>query len=111
MLASQFGFAMPRPGLAFCGMPLWIHFQIDLVSCYMLDVLHWLPSDRGSNICGARWPFVRVDTYRPKGRGFESHSSHHVGTLGSCLWRFSMKLRHSIRAVSGAPLSGLEEAL
>ena len=31
----------------------------------------------------------------------------------SCLWRFVVKLRHSIRAVSGAPLSssGLEEAL
>jgi len=29
------------------------------------------------------------------------------------LWRFGVKLRHSIRAVSGAPLSsrGLEEAL
>ena len=41
-----------------------------------------------------------------------------VGTLGeslthSCLWRFGVKFRHSIRAVSGAPLSssGLEEAL
>ena len=31
----------------------------------------------------------------------------------SCLWRFGVKLRHSIRAVSGAPLSSseLEEAL
>ena len=31
----------------------------------------------------------------------------------SCLWRFSMKFWHSIRAVSGAPLSssGLEEVL
>src|SRR6218665_2577856 len=30
----------------------------------------------------------------------------------ACLWHFSVKLRHSIRAVSGAPLSsgGLEEA-
>ena len=30
-----------------------------------------------------------------------------------CLWHFVVKLRHSIRAVSGAPLSsnGLEEAL
>ena len=41
-----------------------------------------------------------------------------LGTLGksfthSCLWRFGTKFRHSIRAVSGAPLSssGLEEAL
>jgi len=31
----------------------------------------------------------------------------------SCLWRFRVKLRHSIRSVSGGPLSsnGLEEAL
>ena len=43
---------------------------------------------------------------------------NHVGTLGrsftrSCLWRFGMKLQHSICAVLGAPLcsSGLEEAL
>jgi len=45
-------------------------------------------------------------------------ASRHVGTLGksltrSCLWHFGVKLRHSIRAVSGAFLSssGLEEAL
>ena len=47
-----------------------------------------------------------------------SRSIRHVGTLGksfirSCLWRFSVKLWRSIRAVSGAPLSSgeLEEAL
>src|SRR6218665_2180263 len=52
------------------------------------------------------------------GCGFESRSSRHVETLGksltrSCLWRFSVKLRHSIRAVSGALLSssGLEGEL
>jgi len=45
-------------------------------------------------------------------------SNRHVGTLRksvtrSCLWRSGVKLRHSIRAVSGAPLSssGLEEML
>jgi len=49
--------------------------------------------------------------------GVDSHSSRHVGTLGKsfahgCLWRF-VKLRHSIRVVSGALLrsSELEEAL
>src|SRR6218665_656851 len=54
----------------------------------------------------------------PKGLGFDSRFSRHVGTLGksftrNCLWCFSVKLRHSIHAVSGAPLSisGLEEAL
>src|SRR6218665_1126283 len=50
------------------------------------------------------------------GRGLKSRSSCRVGTLSksfthSCLFRFGVKLLHSIRAVSGAPLSscGLEE--
>ena len=53
----------------------------------------------------------RVEAFWPEGRGFESRSSRHVGTLGK--WRFGVKLRHGIRAVSGALLSsrGLEEAL
>ncbi len=57
-------------------------------------------------------PFVR------KGHEFNSRSSRHVRTLGksfthSCLWRFGVKLQHSISAVSAALLSscGLEEAL
>jgi len=60
----------------------------------------------------------RFNAFRLKGRWFESRSRCHVWTLGksfthSCLWRFGMKLRHSVRAVSGAPLSisGIEEAL
>src|SRR6218665_2835576 len=60
----------------------------------------------------------RVDAFRPKGHGCNSLSSRHVRTLTnsfthSCLWCFGVKFRHSIRAVSGAPLSssGLEEAL
>src|SRR6218665_880587 len=59
-----------------------------------------------------------VDSFQPKGGGFESRPSRHLGTLGkfltqSCLWRFGVKLRHIIRAVSGALLnrSGLEGAL
>ena len=53
------------------------------------------------------WLIGRFDAFRPKGRGFKSHSSHHVGTLcksftRSCLWRFGIKLRHSIRAVGSA---------
>src|SRR6218665_1564021 len=80
--------------------------------------------DHSANNCQApttwaRWLIGRVYAYRPKNRRFKSSSSRHVGTLGksfarSCLeWCFGMKLRHSIRAVSGAPLSssGLEEAL
>jgi len=53
----------------------------------------------------------RVNAFRPKGYGFDSRSSRHVRALGksfthSCLWRSGVKFRHSIRAVSGAPLSG-----
>ena|SRR6218665_3011892 len=67
----------------------------------------------------AHW-LSRIDCFQPEGRGLDSRSSRHVGTLGkslthshSCMWRFGVKLRHSIRAVSGALLSrsGLEEAL
>ena len=65
------------------------------------------------------WRIGRVEAFRPEGRGFESRSSSYVGTLGkslltrNCLWRFGVKLRNSIRAVSEALLSnsGLEEAL
>ena len=68
---------------------------------------------------GVWWLIGRFVVFRTYNRRFESRSSHQVGTLGkfftlSCLWRFGVKLRHSIpRAVSGAPLSssGLEESL
>src|SRR6218665_1200074 len=55
-----------------------------------------------------------VDSFQPEGRGFNSRSSRHIGTLGKsltrgCLWRFGMKLRHSIRAVSGATLISILE--
>ena len=69
-------------------------------------------------IVGRVWRIGRVDAFRPKSHGFDSRSSRHAGTLGKsfthiCLWRFGVKFRHSIRAVSGAPLSisGLEEVL
>ena len=61
-------------------------------------------------------PFVRR-----KDRGFDSRSSRHLGALGksftrSCLWRFEVKLRHSIKAVVSSASEycrpiGLEEAL
>src|SRR6218665_2403758 len=67
------------------------------------------------SIFGAWWLTGRFIAFRPKGYGFESRSSCHIGTLGkaftrSSLWRVSMKMRHSIRAVLGVPLSssGLE---
>ena len=73
-----------------------------------LSVEHWW----------AWWLIGRFVAFSSRGRGFESRSSHHIGTLGksfirSCLWRFGMKLWHSICAVSGAPLSsrGLETVL
>ena len=72
----------------------------------------------GRGTWGTSWGICWVDCFQPEGRGFNSRSSRHVETLGkslthSCLWRFGVKIRHSIRAVSGALLSrsGLEEAL
>jgi len=58
---------------------------------------------------GVWWLVGRFSAFCLKGHRFESHSSHHVRTLvksfsRSCLWRFAVKLRHSIRAVSGASL-------
>ena len=69
-------------------------------------------------VVGALWLIGRCVAFHLKYRGFEFRSSRHVETLDksftcSCLWRSGLKLRHSIRAVSGAPLSssGLKEAL
>src|SRR6218665_1182023 len=67
-------------------------------------------------LCGAWWLIGRFEVFRLKGRWFESPSGRHVGILGKSftqsLWHFGTKLPHSIRAVSGAPLSrsGLEKA-
>src|SRR6218665_3115690 len=46
----------------------------------------------------AWWLIDRFVAFRPKGRGFESRSSRHVGTFvksftHTCLWRFAVKLR------------------
>ena len=59
--------------------------------------------------CGTWWRFGRVDAFRPKGHGFDSRSSRHVGTLGkflthSWLWHIGVKFWHSIHGMSGAPL-------
>ena len=77
-------------------------------------VINWLCQHN----CGTWWRIGRVEAFRPEGRGFESRSRRHAGTVGksltrSCLWRFSVKLRHSIRAMSEALMisDGLEEAL
>ena len=70
------------------------------------------------NNCGMWCRIGRVKAFRPEGRGFEFLSSRHVGTLGksftrNCLWHIGVRLRHSIRAVSGTLLSssGPQEAL
>ena len=57
------------------------------------------------------WLIGRFVAFCLKGLGFESRTSCPGGTLGK--WRVGVKLRHSICAVSGAPLSssGLEEVL
>src|SRR6218665_1464310 len=50
----------------------------------------------------AWWLIGRFDAFCPKDRGFDSCFSRQVGTFGksfthSCLWRFGVKLRYSIR--------------
>jgi len=68
--------------------------------------------------CETWWGIGRVEAFQPEGPELESCSNCHVGTLGkslthSCLWRFGVKLRHSIHAVSGVlpSSSGLKEVL
>jgi len=84
--------------------PKYAH-ALDLLLAYRIRNWTW-------------WLIDKVDGYRPKGRGSDSRFSSYVGTLDksftrSCLRRFGVKFRHSIRAESGAPLSSrrLEEAL
>ena len=59
---------------------------------------------------GAWWLIGRFVAFLPKGRGFESRASRHVGTLGSrsltiACSTVGVKLRQSIGDVSEAPLS------
>src|SRR6218665_1998027 len=47
-----------------------------------------LHGDSGEQVsCGTWWLTDRFDAFRPKGRGFESRSSRHVGTLGKSFTR------------------------
>src|SRR6218665_2957101 len=78
------------------------HISINISRSIALDIIY------EQVYVGRGWCIGRVDTFCPKGYGFDSRSSRHVGTLGksfshSCLWRFGVKFRHSFRAVSGAP--------
>ena len=79
------------------------------------DFIRWGRDDRDG---GTWWHIGWVDSFQPEGRGFDSRSFHHIGTLGkslthSCLWRFGVKLWYSICDVLEALLrrSGLEEVL
>ena len=96
--------------LTSCRRATWFFISQRCPSNHMLTILYnYFPGV-------AWWLTGRFVDFRPKDRKFESRSNRHVGTLGksftrSCLWCFDVKLRHSIHAVSGAPLSsgGLEE--
>ena len=103
--------------------------RLDFVVCMSRKTSKWMRLDHPDIVTllqmvlshhrGTWWRIGRVEAFRPEGCGFECHSSRHVGTLALTrwsMWRFGVKLRHSIRAVSGALLSsslssGLEEAL
>ena len=74
------------------------------------SVTYFMNGPKEDAIKGRVWRNGRFDACRPKGHGFDSRSSRHVGTLGkffchSCLWRLGVKFWHSIRAVLVAPLS------
>ena len=43
---------------------------------------------------GAWWCFGRVDDFQPKGHGFDSQCSRHVGTLGKSSLTVAFALRH-----------------
>ena len=97
----------------------WL-FHIERYSSWMA-ISGWMAQTlqvSESQWVGHVWHIGRVNTFRPKGHWFDSRSTRHVWTLcksftHSCLWRFDVKFKRSIRAVSGAPLSssGLEEVL
>ena len=56
----------------------------DLWTVFLMQIYVYIPV--------TRWRFGWDDSFQPEGRGFDSRSSRHVGTLGkslthSCLWR------------------------
>ena len=48
---------------------------------------------------GAWWHIGRVDAFRPKGPGFESRSSRHVGTLGKSFTYFNQDIASYLRKI------------
>ena len=96
-----------------------IEFEKSDVICIMKNVIcnMYYACVKTLNF-GAWWLIGRFYAFPLKSRGFKSRSGCHIGTLGKsftycCLWRFGVKLWHSIHAVSGALLSsiGLKEVL
>src|SRR6218665_2983422 len=97
----------------------WLAHQFGMSSlCRSAHSLELFLRHSSLNLWNVGGALVESMPFRPEGHGFDSRSSRHVGTLGksfthSCLRCFGVNFRHSIRAVSGAPLSssGLESAL
>ena len=95
----------------------YVFVHVELCICYVMFMLYYVYILL--YYVGHVWHISRVDAFRPKGHGFDSRSSRHVGTLGksfthSCLWRFCVNsFQHSFLPVLRVPLSrsGLEEAL
>ena len=94
----------------------WLAYWSMLISCipitglsvsqessgiWMIQIA-WIIDYNDDRILGVTWWHIGWgDTFQPEGRGFESRSRSHVRTLGKyltciCLWRFGVKLRHSI---------------
>ena len=57
---------------------------------HLVHVKHGMSSEHMYSLCGTWWRLGWDDDFQPEGRGFDSRSSRHVGTLGkfftcSCL--------------------------
>ena len=72
---------------------LWIQSRLVLPAIPLSQLLY-------ANIgCGVWWLIGRFVSLRPKGRGFESRSSHQGGTLASVLCREQWTWRGAIEIV------------
>jgi len=69
---------------------------------------------RDNYVCGAFWLIAKFGALCPEGRRFESHSSHHIGTLGlplcgsftySCLLFLHLQLPVAFRRVNSDTVS------
>src|SRR6218665_992373 len=92
VFVSAFSFSAHLPYLPVCH-SLCLCVCICLCACLCISYAPVCES-----VCGAWWLIGRVESCRPDGRGFQSNSSRHVGTVGKQFTRF----QRCIRAVSGA---------